>query len=47
MPEIGSQLNWDVHTRQGVCLFAEKDVACIKYVFKFDFHEGNISFKCS
>ncbi|RZC34261.1 protein arginine N-methyltransferase 7 [Asbolus verrucosus] len=44
-PQIGQRLNWDIHTRQGVCLFSNRDVLHINYIFKFDFNEGNITFK--
>ncbi|EEZ99615.1 protein arginine N-methyltransferase 7 isoform X2 [Tribolium castaneum] len=44
-PQVGQQIEWDVHTRQGVCLFADRATSHISYRFKFDFNEGNITFK--
>ncbi|KAJ8928652.1 hypothetical protein NQ314_018746 [Rhamnusium bicolor] len=44
--ELGQNIHWDMYTRQGVCLFPSKTVKNIDYNFKFDFNEGNISFKC-
>ncbi|XP_044271896.1 protein arginine N-methyltransferase 7 isoform X2 [Tribolium madens] len=44
-PQVGQQIEWDVHTRQGVCLFSDRVTSHINYVFKFDFNEGNITFK--
>ncbi|KAJ3662367.1 hypothetical protein Zmor_006721 [Zophobas morio] len=46
-PQIGHSIDWDVHTRQGVCLFADRSTSKIDYTFKFDFNEGNISFRCN
>jgi hypothetical protein len=44
-PQVGQLIDWDVHTRQGVCLFSNRITSQINYVFKFDFNEGNITFK--
>ncbi|XP_023027368.2 arginine methyltransferase 7 [Leptinotarsa decemlineata] len=44
--EIGKNIHWDMYTRQGVCLFPGRNHKEIEYNFKFDFHDGNITFKC-
>lgn len=44
---VGKKIQWDMYTRQGVCLFPNKAVQSLQYKFSFDFKDGNISFKCS
>ncbi|XP_018575753.1 protein arginine N-methyltransferase 7 [Anoplophora glabripennis] len=43
---IGQKISWDMYTRQGVYLFPNKVMKNINYEFKYDFHEGNITFNC-
>ncbi|CAH0546347.1 unnamed protein product [Brassicogethes aeneus] len=42
---VGEKIEWDIHTRQGVCLFPNTLKKAINYDFKFDFISGNILFK--
>ncbi|CAH1124850.1 unnamed protein product [Ceutorhynchus assimilis] len=45
--EIGKKIQWDMYTRQGVCLFTSKLAQTLQYHFTFDFKDGNITFKCT
>nr|CAH7724015.1 unnamed protein product [Callosobruchus chinensis] len=45
--KVGENVQWDMHTRQGVCLFPDKNANSISYKFEFDFAAGNISFNCT
>ncbi|CAH1994858.1 unnamed protein product [Acanthoscelides obtectus] len=45
--KIGENVQWDMYTRQGVCLFPDRNTKCINYKFEFDFDDGNVSFNCS
>lgn len=45
-PEIGDTIKWDVHTRQGVTLFQERNVRELGYIFNFRCKDGTIKFVC-
>lgn len=42
-PEIGDNIQWDFHTRQGVSLFQEKE-GTVHYSFRFVSDGGEINF---
>ncbi|CAH1119806.1 unnamed protein product [Phaedon cochleariae] len=44
--QVGEKIHWDMYTRQGVCLFSGRTDKEVPYSFKFDFSDGNITFKC-
>ncbi|XP_017772742.1 PREDICTED: protein arginine N-methyltransferase 7 [Nicrophorus vespilloides] len=44
--EVGVEVQWDVHSRQGVCLLGHRQLKNeLKYSFKYDYKSGQIKFK--
>uniref|UniRef100_A0AAR5PHY3 Protein arginine N-methyltransferase n=1 Tax=Dendroctonus ponderosae TaxID=77166 RepID=A0AAR5PHY3_DENPD len=42
---LGKKIQWDMYTRQGVCLFSNKLSSRLEYNFTFDVNEGSINFQ--